>query len=741
MKKFILGCLLFFMGVANAQNVGINTSGSTPDESAALDIDFDNKGLLIPRMTEAQRDAITSPATALRIFQTDGTTPGFYYYNGTDWVPIFSGWSLTGNDGTSVSANFIGTTDNVGVSFRTNNTERMRIHSGGQVSIGAVTTGSRLDIHQTTGTATSRLINYGNINLLEFRRTGGTIGSPTATSSTNTVLARIDGQGYIGSGTSFTSAARIEMALDAAGGTASDMPGRITFHTTPDESGTLSERMRISNEGYVGINENNPEHMLHITETASSGSIHGLYINESGAGQALVIDEAGNGAGIIVNANDAGSAIISSSDGAVTTSVGSHIFNDLRTSSTADILKIDVDINSVGIWNGVDAQNIGLRVNARGGTTNFPALFSGGNVGIGTYNPRATLDVVDSLATSPVIISSFYTPLMPDEGKSYIKLGKDGFTTRNAADIFYHHEADGSYENFLAFSFVGEAERLTIKANGNVGVGTNNPLQDFSVVSNGTEFDRGGHIHQYSSTTHAAHLGLRKARGTEDSPLAVAANDALSVITFSGYDGSDWIWGSAISANVGGPVSSGTLPMDLLFYTSETNTPVERMRITNSGRVGIGENAPGGQFELSLDQGRKPSTTTWTTTSDGRLKDITGTYDKGLEEVLQLNPVRYHYKDVRERTFEDEVKNTESIGFVAQEVQTIFPETVGTDDDGYLNFNMHAILVAYVNAIKELNAENQALKERIEKLEATDVEELKKELETLKALVLELMKK
>jgi len=43
--------------------------------------------LLIPRMTETQRDAISSVTTGLMIYQTDGTV-GFYYYNGSSWVQV-----------------------------------------------------------------------------------------------------------------------------------------------------------------------------------------------------------------------------------------------------------------------------------------------------------------------------------------------------------------------------------------------------------------------------------------------------------------------------------------------------------------------------------------------------------------------------------------------------------------------------------------------------------------------------
>ncbi len=99
---------------------GIGTTN--PDSSSLLEIKSTSKGILIPRMAQAKRDAIVRPATGLLIYQTNGTT-GFYYYNGTAWVavtPKNTGWSLTGNSGTKSSINFIGTTDTEALVFKVN---------------------------------------------------------------------------------------------------------------------------------------------------------------------------------------------------------------------------------------------------------------------------------------------------------------------------------------------------------------------------------------------------------------------------------------------------------------------------------------------------------------------------------------------------------------------------------------------------------------------------------------------
>ena len=135
MKLLVVNFLVIISLSVLAQNVGINTDGTTPNASAMLDIKSNNKGLLIPRMIKTQRDAISSPATGLTIYQTDDT-PGYYYYNGSAWIQL-SGWKLNGNSGTNSANNFIGTTDAQDLILKANNTEAIHIdNSTNYVGIG-----------------------------------------------------------------------------------------------------------------------------------------------------------------------------------------------------------------------------------------------------------------------------------------------------------------------------------------------------------------------------------------------------------------------------------------------------------------------------------------------------------------------------------------------------------------------------------------------------------------------------
>jgi len=72
---------------AFAQGLSVNTTGAVANSSAILDASSTTQGVLVPRMTTAQRNAISSPATGLMIFQTDGTA-GFYYYTGSAWSAV-----------------------------------------------------------------------------------------------------------------------------------------------------------------------------------------------------------------------------------------------------------------------------------------------------------------------------------------------------------------------------------------------------------------------------------------------------------------------------------------------------------------------------------------------------------------------------------------------------------------------------------------------------------------------------
>src|SRR5204862_712640 len=78
--------------------------------------------------------AVSSPATGDLVWNS--TYTNFYYYTGSYWTTLTgSGWSITGDAGTSPTTNFLGTKDSVDLIQRTNSRERIRVFAGGNVGL------------------------------------------------------------------------------------------------------------------------------------------------------------------------------------------------------------------------------------------------------------------------------------------------------------------------------------------------------------------------------------------------------------------------------------------------------------------------------------------------------------------------------------------------------------------------------------------------------------------------------
>ncbi len=136
-QSFLKSCLLTVMMVMSNQvwsQVGINTDNSTPDASAILDIKSTEKGVLVPRLTSAQRTAIASPATGLLVFDTD--TESFWFKGASAWLELNDDVEniLVDADGDTkiqVEEN----ADEDVIRFDISGTEHFRMQAGGRLEI------------------------------------------------------------------------------------------------------------------------------------------------------------------------------------------------------------------------------------------------------------------------------------------------------------------------------------------------------------------------------------------------------------------------------------------------------------------------------------------------------------------------------------------------------------------------------------------------------------------------------
>lgn len=168
--------MFFGIFITQAQNnVGIGTN--TPNASSVLELSSSNKGILIPRLSDT--NLVTSPAEGLLIYLNPDK--GFWYFDGTFWVRIGSGgsgasssaWDILGNTGTVASTNFLGTTDNIDLTFRTNNMERLRIKNQ---TLEFLNSGSSVFIGESAGLADDLSLNT-NVGVGGFSLTANTTGN------------------------------------------------------------------------------------------------------------------------------------------------------------------------------------------------------------------------------------------------------------------------------------------------------------------------------------------------------------------------------------------------------------------------------------------------------------------------------------------------------------------------------------------------------------------------------------
>ncbi len=164
--SLMLMVISMFYNMKMSAQVAINTTGNPPDAKSMLDITSTTSGLLIPRMTQAQRIAIAPAAGSqygLLVYQTDapaGFPAGYWFWNGASWVRLYSGtgnaWDILGNSGTTAGTNFIGTTDAQDFVMKTGvgGVERARILSGGNILFNRTTALYATDLFEAQGNAT-----------------------------------------------------------------------------------------------------------------------------------------------------------------------------------------------------------------------------------------------------------------------------------------------------------------------------------------------------------------------------------------------------------------------------------------------------------------------------------------------------------------------------------------------------------------------------------------------------------
>lgn len=472
-----------------------------------------------------------------------------------------------------------------------------------------------------------------------------------------------------------------------------------TTATTFYNSSNSSELMRITQAGNVGIGTTNPGRLLEV-KGGDNEAVLRLYndqantwdIQNSTLGK---LDFIRGGSNTYMRIDQSGNVGIGTTNPATKLDVlgSAFISNNLRVGSTNTFksctygaqVSLNVGVSNVlgGIANGIIGyQNTidctaepwnyfgGNFIAGRNNTINNQyshanAVFGQGNT---VGDPTTSSNSVAGILVSGVGHSTF--------GDNSFAFGQSCFTDINA-----DYSLTGGYDsnNFGGFGSVAIGAGATASAGNNqyaFGTGVTTPTTSSSAY--GSDQFVVGKFNEYTNLAGRPHrfaVGNGASDFSRDTPFCI--------------------------------IGSGT-------YTN--------------GQVSIND-ADGYQYtsvpySIFHVNGRATSSysSTFTTTSDERVKKNIVDYSKGLAEIIQVQPKSYAFNG-KGNTIED----VESIGVLAQEIKDVFPETVGTvnkklnpedeQETELYTVDISPVTYALINAIKELNAKVEALEARIQTLE------------------------
>jgi Chaperone of endosialidase len=290
----------------------------------------------------------------------------------------------------------------------------------------------------------------------------------------------------------------------------------------------------------------------------------------------------------------------------------------------------------------------------RQGDTIAGALTINGNLGLGTPTPTSRLDVRGNLTLEAGTNPSLFTGTGTTELNRYLSL-LNSPTSGSASGL-----KAGGILVADSYGFANPAKNdLIVK--GNVGIGMANPI--FKLDVNGR---------------------MRVRQNGSGDPTA-------------------GIWFSSYYRREFDAAFVGMQAQNAVGFWGNTGSPGWRLLVnTDNGTLTVTGNA------------FKPGGGAWGVASDARLKQNIQPLTGVLAKLTQLRGVLYEWKEPEKQGN----LTGPQIGLIAQEVEPVFPDWVSVDSEGYKALTIRGFEALTIEAIKELKAENEALKQRCAALES-----------------------
>jgi trimeric autotransporter adhesin len=705
MNKIILSFifLLFTATIVNAQSLAINNDGSTANPSSILDVKSTTKGILIPRMSKVEKNAIAAPANGLLIYQNAPDSVGFHFYNGSAWVWLQNsneGWSLNGNNSITAS-NFLGTINNAALKFKVFNQPAGIVDSTtGDAALGFGALGT---VHSGPGFYANSALGFGAGKNLNSGYGNVAIGRDA--------LAR-------------TSASLQNVAIgDSAMGNAASSYGviGIGYHALKNSFGNNTYTYNVA----IG----------HLSQSAAVPLTAPFsYFNTSIGGYAMAENITGNtniGIGVSALRNNLSSSNhIAIGYNALT----NHLTNNNNVAVGNRALENDtsgffnVAIGSEALLNEKNSES-----NMAIGFRSLKSLVNGfANTAIGV----GAMEYKDS-ALECTAIGRFAMA-----GQPGVSIKKD--TGSVAIGTWAGRFNNASYNTFLGY-YAGTGITDNITGGQNVGVGSYSLTNIFGGIRNTAIGVEAGDVTVngnrnifigYQSGNNANVNGSNKLYIESSNADSTAAliygdfsadslllnaktiiRDKLGIKGAAGNTGIELGYGIAGKEINAGRIGYSLFTPNAIDFVGGGTTITPRLIKfwAEGGSTFTGKIIPDADNAYSLGQSGNRWSTVWAasgvvSTSDANLKTNITPSPYGLQQVMQMKPVQYNWKT--------NPGNDLQIGFLAQDIQKIIPEAVVVPTNGDpMGMKYSELIPVLAKAIQELKNENETQKKRIEILE------------------------
>jgi hypothetical protein len=474
-------------------------------------------------------------------------------------------------------------------------------------------------------------------------------------------------------------------SLDGAVLTTTDqsITGTKTFNNT-----SAFDAIIVNSSGGRGIRINNSASGFGLLiNNATLASAVPLAIQKNGS-TVLSIDDSGLlTANSIVKSGGTAAQILAANGSVITAGTNITISGGTISASGSSTGSLEFNATDLTVWNngkGNFSSNTSFGDGALKNNSSGTSITAYGNNSLrdnSSGNSNTALGVGSLISNST---GSNNVAIGQSAGQTYQNISSSIFIGNSTAgsgenqtnQIVIGHNAVGNGSNTVT---LGNSSIVTTILRGNVGIGTPSPSGILHTLKSGTPITGVGD---------EVFIGQRSATGQNAAFTLVSNGETMIRLT-----------------------NSSNIELGRILYDTNSNFMIfgvnsaERMRINSSGEVRINTLGTG----LVYSNG---GTLTSTNPSDSRLKDDIKDLQYGLNEILKLRPVSYNWKN-------DTINQGKQFGFIAQEVQEVMPELISEfiiieDEEEVvrLGLDKEGIYATLVNAIKELKAEIELLKQK-----------------------------